>query len=104
MTYKEYITTALSRIYVDDTTIGLLFVNQQLIIPDPEMEVDVMVAKKAICNEFALLIPMWTHISEGGSTLIMNLEYIKMWYRQLCAELGIDPVTETRIKDISNAW
>jgi len=104
MNYKEYITLALNRFDVGDDVVNLLFVNQEALIPNPEREVDVRIAKSAICNEFASIIPLWSQMSEGGSSIGLNFDAIKLWYNQLCEELGIVPVTDNIVKNISNAW
>jgi len=103
-TYKEYIALTLKRFDIDNSTIDLLLINQKQLIADCEKEVDVMIAKRALCNEFALLIPIWSQISESGSSVSLNFEAIKIWYEALCDELDIVPVTRIIVKDISSRW
>ena len=103
-TYKEYITLALNRFNVDENTINLLLINQGQIIADPDVEVDVKAAKLAICRELAMLIPTWSQISEGDSSVSLNMDAIKMWYEQLCDELGIVPSTRVIVSNISYRW
>ena len=104
MTYKEYIALALNKFNITEDTVDLLLVNQEPLISNPEQEVDVKKAKTAICNEFAALIPIWSQMSEGGSSVSLNMDAIKMWYKQLCDELGIVPITEIVVKNVSDAW
>ena len=105
MTYKEYITSTCSRFNVSPSDIDLILINQASSIPDADAEVDTIIARKAICKEFALLIPTYTSMTEGGMTLSVNIEGLKMWYKATCAEVGIpDSISRPTVRNKSNIW
>ena len=103
MTYNEWIKATISRFGGSDTDAELILVNQSSIIEDPDADVDVKVAKTALCNEFATIIPM-ANVSEGGYSVSWNMEAVKMYYNQICSELGVTPVTKPRVRNASNRW
>lgn len=103
MTYKEWFTRTTARFDIDNTDVELLLTNQQGAIPNPDEEVDVAAAKRALCSEFGSIIPL-ANISEGGYSVSWNWEAIKFWYNQTCGELGITPVTTPKVRNRSNRW
>ncbi|MFS0489893.1 DUF6706 family protein [Leadbetterella byssophila] len=106
MTYKEYISKALSKFQVSGDDVEIILINQSVLIPNPDAQVDVVTAKKALVTEFARLIPV-ANISEGGYSISWNWEAIKLWYHSLCAELGVEPVSEKRqpvVRNMSDLW
>ena len=103
MTYKEWITATVAKFQVLPADVDLILTNQSELIPEPDTQVDVRIAKTALCLEFANLIPLM-NISEGGYSITWNWDAIKLWYNQICAELGIVPVDKPKIRDRSNRW
>lgn len=103
MTYKEWIEATTSKFGVSANEVELILVNQSGIIEDPNANVDVRLAKTALCNEFASILPM-ANVTEGGYSVSWNMEAVKLYYQQLCNELGIAPVTQPRIRNASNRW
>ena len=103
MTYKEWITATAAKFQVSPADVDLILINQSGLIPEPDTQVDVRIAKTALCLEFANLIPLYD-ISEGGYSISWKWEAIKLWYNQICAELGIVPVDKPKIRDRSNRW
>ena len=103
MTYREYITSVATRFNASETDIEVLLANQQGLIPDADATVDTKTAKRALCAEFATLIPL-ANISEGGYSVSWNIEALKIWYNPTCDELGITPVGKPRVKNRSNIW
>ena len=103
MTYREYITSVAARFNATESDIEELLTNQQKLIPNPEEAADPQVAKRALCAEFATLIPL-ANISEGGYSVSWNIEALKIWYNATCDELGITPVGKPRLKNRSNIW
>ena len=81
----------------------LMLANQQGAIPDPDAEVVVTTAKRALCAEFGSIIPL-ANVSEGGYSVSWNWEAIKFWYNQTCSELGITPMTTPKVRNRSNRW
>lgn len=81
--------------------IDLILANQAL---DPYEDItDVNVAKRALCKEFALVIPM-ANVTEGGYTVSWNMDAVKLWYTTTCGELGLTPASAPRIRNASNRW
>ena len=103
MTYKEWITATAAKFQVLPADVDLILTNQSGLIPEPDTQVDVRIAKTALCLEFANLIPLM-NISEGGYSITWNWDAIKLWYNQICTELGIVPVDKPKIRDRSNRW
>lgn len=106
MTYKEYISKTLSRFQVTEDDVDLLILNQAGIIPGPDDEVNVALAKKALALEFGSLIPL-ADITEGGYSIRWNWDAIKLWYHGLCRELGMEPVSEKvqpTVRNMTDLW
>ena len=103
MTYKEWITQTAAKFLVEPADVELILCNRADIIPNPEEEVDVRIAKTALCREFATLIPL-ANIGEGGYSISWNWDAIKFWYNAACAELGIVPADKPKLRNKSNVW
>ncbi len=103
MTYKEWMTATASRFGIGAADVELILSNRADIIPDPEADVNTSLAKRALCMEFAMLIPL-ANVSEGGYSVSWNWEAIKFWYNQTCGELGITPQGKPKVKNRSNRW
>ena len=103
MTYKEWLTRTVSRFGIDNADAELILINQAGIIPDPEAEVEVTIAKTALSKEFGSVIPL-ANVSEGGYSVSWNWDAIKFWYNQTCGELGITPANAPKVKNRSRIW
>ena len=103
MTYKEWITRTTAKFLVEPGDVELILCNHADIIPTPDGEVDVKIAKTALCMEFGTLIPL-ANIGEGGYSISWNWEAIKFWYNSVCSELGIVPAGQPKIRNRSNLW
>jgi hypothetical protein len=103
MTYKEWMTATLARFTIVGNDVELILFNQKNLIPDRNAEADVIVAKTALCREFANIIPL-ANVSEGGYSISWNWDAVKLWYSQACAELGIIPADKPKITNKSNVW
>ena len=103
MTYKEWITRTTAKFLVEPGDVELILCNHADIIPNPDGEVDVKIAKTALCMEFGALIPL-ASIGEGGYSISWNWEAIKFWYNSACSELGIVPAGQPKIRNRSNLW
>jgi len=103
MTYKEWITAVAKRFMIGSADIELILFNQRGIIPDENAEADITIAKTALCREFANIIPLYD-ISEGGYSISWKWDAIKLWYNQICTELGIIPIDKPKIRDRSSRW
>lgn len=103
MTYKEWITKTAAKFQITADDVELILCNQSGLIPDPNANVDVITAKKALCLEIATLIPL-ANISEGGYSISWNWEALKFWYNGTCYEVGLTPVGKPKIRNKSNVW
>ncbi len=103
MTYKDWITRTTAKFLVEPADVELILCNRTDIIPNPDAEVDVKIAKTALCREFAALIPL-ANIGEGGYSVSWNWDAIKFWYNAACSELGITPAGKPKIRNRSNVW
>lgn len=99
MTYREYITTTLSKFFISPDEIEVIMLNQEIA---PDDDVDPKVAKKAMYNEFSHILPV-ANMSEGGASTSWNMESVLLWYSLLASELGLPDMTkeDNTIKDYS---
>lgn len=105
MTYKEYISNELSDLYMSPGKISNLLedIKQREQI-NPDDEVDVSVAKRALYNSFSAILPK-ANISEGKFSISWLTENILTWYSLLANELGLPNVLEDNtIKDYTPFW
>lgn len=104
MTYNEYISAICKRFGLSVDEISVLLINESVLIPDVNAEVNIERAKRALCNEFASMIPL-ANVSEGGYSVTWNIDAIKLWYAVTCRELGMtDTLTQPTISNRSNIW
>lgn len=103
MTYKEWISATTARFHLTESDVELILVNQKTLIPNPDSEVDVRIAKRALIAEFSSVIPL-ANLSEGGYSVSWNMDAIKLWHKSMCQELGVKPITTAKIQDRSNIW
>lgn len=103
MTYTEYFSAICSRFNFTETDIQILLLNQAALIPDPDEDVDVNTAKRALYKEFSSMIPLY-NVSEGGYSVSWNIEALKLWYSAIANELGLEDVTKPRLRNKSNVW
>ena len=103
MTYTEYITATVQKFGGTAEDAQLILANQQALIPTPTAQVDTRTAQKALCLEFALLIPM-ANVTEGGYSVSWNMDALKIWYSTTCAKLGLTDVTKPKVRNRSNLW
>lgn len=103
MTYSEYFTAICSRFNFTEKDIEILLLNQATLIPNPNEEVNVKIAKKALYKEFSSLIPLY-NVSEGGYSVSWNIDALKLWYSTIASELNLKDVTKPRFRDKSNVW
>ncbi len=92
-----------ARFQLSAEDVNLILTNRADLIPDKTAEVDVTIAKTALCKEFASVIPL-ANITEGGYSISWNWEALKLWYSQTCAELGLQDVTKPKIRNKSFVW
>lgn len=103
MTYKEWFNLTGTRFGISEAETGLILANQAGRIPDPDAPLDVTTAKRALCAEFASVIPM-ANVSEGGYSVSWNWEAVKFWYTHTCSELGLTPAGTPKVRNRSNLW
>jgi hypothetical protein len=103
MTYREWMTGTTARFGAGAADVELILTNQGRMIPDPDAEVDVTKAKTALCREFTGVIT-FANISEGGYSISWNMDAVKLWYNTACAELGIIPAGQPKLRNKSYVW
>ena len=103
MTYKEWLNRTVARFGISNADAELILANQAGIIPDPDADVDVRVAKTALCKEFGSIIPL-ANLSVGGYSVTWNWEAIKFWYNQTCGEIGLTPANAPKVRNRSRLW
>ena len=104
MTNKDYISKTLSGFGVTDDDIDIILLKADL---DGADEVDVNKADNAIYDRFSIVLKGATqNVSEGGYSISWNVPAVKLYYSQLCHELGKPNVLEAKpkIRNKSNYW
>ncbi len=104
MTNKEYLTKSLSGLGVSDDDMDIILLKSGL---DSSHEVDVKAADTAVYDRFSVVLKgAMQNVSEGGYSISWNMEAVKLYYSQLCGELGKKNILEARpkIRNRSNYW
>ena len=104
MTYKEYLTKSLSSFEITDDDIDIILFKANL---NKDDEADVRKADNAIYNRLTIVLKNMTqNISEGGYSISWNMDAVKLYYAQLCSELGKPNLLEKRpkVRNKSNVW
>lgn len=103
MTYLEWMTSTVARFNVTADEAELILTNQSELVPDMSATVDVAIAKTALCKELSYILPV-ANVTEGGYSVSWDMNAIKAYYRALCAELGMQDLTQPQIRNRSNIW
>lgn len=104
MTYRSWITQTVKHFNLSAEDVELLLVNQAGRIPNPDDEVDVNIAKRALYDEFALLIPMYSSVSEGGYSVSWNWDAIKEWRKGIAQQLGLTNPNTPKVTARNDLW
>lgn len=99
-TNNEYLLAALSRFNVSQTDIDVMLLEAGL---DGSASVDIAACKEAIYNGISKVIPL-ANVSEGGYSIVWDMEAVKIYYAQLCKELGKENVLQPIVRNKSNLW
>lgn len=102
-TNRQYIEATLTRFNVDQNTIDLIIADHAGLDGGT---FDVNACKMAMYQSISNILPL-ANISEGGYSLSWNMEAVKLWYKSLCSELGVDNVLDgdkMDVEDRSYMW
>lgn len=102
-TNRQYIEKTLSRFNVDEDSIDLIMADHDGL--DGGV-FDVHACKVAMYESMSNILPL-ANISEGGYSLSWNMDAVKLWYKALCSELGVDNVlddVQMDVEDRSDMW
>lgn len=99
-TNSDYILASLSRFNISNTDVDIILLEAGL---DGSASVDIVACKDAIYNGFSKVLPI-ANVSEGSYSITWNMEAIKIYYEQLCKELGKENVLQATVRDKSNLW
>lgn len=100
MTYRQWFQATCFEFGFTDERLDVIMFNQDI---NPDAEADKTIAKRALCKEFATIIPL-ANVSEGGFSKSYNMEAIKMWYSLNCASVGMRDVSKPSVRNRSNIW
>lgn len=104
MTNKEYLTKTLSGLGVSDDDVDIILLKSGL---NGSQEVDVKVADTAVYDRFSIVLKgTIQNVSEGGYSISWNMDAVKLYYNQLCSELGNKNILmlQPKIRNRSNYW
>ena len=99
-TNNEYFLAVLTRFNVTQTDIDVMLLEAGL---TGSASVDVTACKNAIYKGFTIMLPL-ANVSEGGYSVSWNMEAVKLYYNQLCKELGESNVLQQEIRNNTNIW
>ena len=99
-TNNEYFLAVLSRFNVTQTDIDVMLLEAGI---TGSASVDEKKKKNAIYKGFTLMLPL-ANVSEGGYSVSWNMEAVKLYYNQLCKELGESNVLQQEIRNNTNIW
>ena len=97
-TNNEYLLSKLNKFGLTQSDIDVIVVENSL-----ESELDILKCKIAMYNSFSSILPL-ANISEGNYSITWNIEALKIWYSQLCKELGKENVMQPLITNMSKKW
>lgn len=100
MTYREWFQATCYDFGLPEEKINVIMFNQDI---NPDGEADKYIAKKALCKEFATIIPL-ANVTEGGFSKTYNMEAISKWYSLNCASVGMRDVNRPSVRNRSNIW
>lgn len=104
MTNKEYLTKLLSGLNVSEDDIDIILLKSSI---NADSNADANACDKAVYNRMSVILKGTTqNVSEGGYSISWNMEAVKLFYKSLCSELGLENVLVGRpkIRDRSNIW
>jgi hypothetical protein len=100
MTNKDYLLKALSKFQVSEDDIDVILAEGTL---NPTSPLDLKACRMAIYKNLSNILPI-ANISEGSYSISWNIEAVKLYYNQLCAELGLRSALSAKVKNSSNRW
>ena len=100
MTNKDYLLKALSKFQVSEDDIDVILAEGTL---NPDSALDLQACRMAIYKNLSNILPV-ANISEGNYSVNWNIEAVKLYYNQLCAELGLRSALSAKVKNRSNRW
>lgn len=93
LTNKEYLNISLSKLNVSEDDIQIIMAKGKI---NPEADVDTEACDLAVYDRMSVILSGVTqNVTEGGYSIAWNMEAVKMFYRQLCHELGKENVIES---------
>jgi len=99
-TNNEYFLAVLTRFNVTQTDIDVMLLEAGL---TGSASVDVTACKTAIYNGLTKMLPL-ANVSESSYSVSWNMEAVKLYYNQLCKELGESNVLQQEIRNNTNIW
>lgn len=105
MTNKEYITRVLDGLGVTEADVEVIILRSGI---TEDGDADTKSCDEAIYNRFSVVLKAATqNVSEGGYSISWNMEAVKLFYSQLCTELGKPNLLEEKppkVRNRSNYW
>jgi hypothetical protein len=97
-TNNEYLLNKLSKFGLVQSDIDVIVVENSL-----GSELDIPKCKIAMYNSFSSILPL-SNVSEGNYSITWNIEALKIWYNQLCKEVGKSNAMQPKITNKSKSW
>ena len=104
MTNKEYLTKALNGLNLSDDDIEIIMVKGGV---QADAKVDCKQCDTAVYDRFSVILKgTMQNVSEGGYSVSWNMDAVKMFYKSLCEELGVENVLvgHSKVRNRSNYW
>lgn len=100
-TNKDYLIKALAKFNVLEDDVDVILLDSPEL--SPEATPNARACKLAIHKSLSSILPA-ANISESGYSISWNMDALKMWYKALCAELGLPSAIGPKIRNRSNLW
>ena len=104
MSYKEWFERMCSRFGISAEDAEFFLASNPDMIPDPEAEADSKVAMRVLYDEFEMLMPLASSVSEGGYTVSWNWNAIKAWRTAVARKLGLNDPSKPLVRNRSDLW
>ena len=105
-TNKDYLVTATRALNLSEDDIDLIILKSG-IDADADGDASVRDCDMAIYKRFSVVLGgSMQNVTEGGYSVSWNMDAVKMFYKSLCEELGVENVLvgHSKVRNRSNYW
>lgn len=103
-TNKDYLVTATRALNLSEDDIDLIILKSGI---DADADLDIKACDTAVYKRFSVILKgTMQNVTEGGYSVSWNMDAVKMFYKSLCEELGVENVLvgRSKVRNRSNYW